>query len=71
MPLLEESYAVHLERCLCSALAVSAQAEAAPPQGWGVQAGGELALQSDTCPRRGLVLWNGWTWSVEAAKKNH
>lgn len=59
MPLLEESYAVHLERCLCSALAVSVQAEAAPPQAWGVQAGGELALQPDTCPRRGLGLWNG------------
>lgn len=56
MPLLEESRAVHLERCLCSALAVSAWTEAAPPQGQGVQAGGELALQPDTCPRRGLVL---------------
>lgn len=50
---------MNLERCLCSASAVSARPEAAPPQAWGVQAGGELALQPDTCPRRGLGLWNG------------
>lgn len=56
MPLLEGSHAVHPERCLCSASAVSARAGAAPPQGWGVQAGGELALQPDTCARRGQVL---------------